>query len=195
MNAVIARFADVLALQQVDVADADQRHVLGIDLGGEAEHAGQFLRSEADAAGERHTVDIAAGTALRRVHVGVRVDPDHAEFLALLAHESRETGHGADGDGMVAADHQRRFALHAGLGDHVAEPLAHRGNLGQELGVARAFRQALLLLHRHIAEILDFIAEGGQALVKVGDAHGRRPHIHAATSLAKVQWSSNNRNT
>jgi hypothetical protein len=38
--------------------------------------------------------------------------------------------------------------------------------------MARAFRQTLLLLHGDVPEILDFIAEGGQAFVEVRDAHG-----------------------
>ena len=35
-----------------------------------------------DAARQRHAVDVAAGAAFGRVHVGVRVDPDQAQLLA-----------------------------------------------------------------------------------------------------------------
>ncbi len=71
---------------------------------------------------------VAAGRGLRRIDVGVGVDPDEADFLLPATIELGYTGDGAYGDGVVATQGERRHAfferrqhalggLGAGLGD------------------------------------------------------------------------------
>ena len=59
------------------------------------------------------------------------------------------------------------------------------GDLRQILGVARPGGQALGLLDRDIAQVLDLVADRGQPLVQIGDAEGGGAHIHAAASCPR----------
>ena len=56
----------------------------GATFGLVAEQVRELGRPAPDDAGQRHAVDVAAGTGFRRVHVGVRVEPDQADGLLAL---------------------------------------------------------------------------------------------------------------
>ena len=182
-------------LHQIDVAQA---HNHGIARAPPWDGSRQVRPAPADpcrAAGQRHAVDVAAGAGIRRVHVGVRVEPDQADLLfAAFAEVARDAGHGSDGDGMVAAQHQRDASALAG---HPAT--CRRGARKLRRSAADTWRarspsgQALGLLDRNVAEIFDVIAERVQPRVQIGHAHGRRTHIHAAAALAQVERRADDR--
>src|SRR3954471_15465042 len=67
------RFANDAPLAPVDIAQADEHDIPAIDFRGVSENFGQLFRSSSDATGERHSVNVAAGTGFGRVHIGVSV--------------------------------------------------------------------------------------------------------------------------
>ena len=85
---------------------------------------GELARPDADRAGERHAVNIAAGARFRSVHVGMGVDPYQAELPTRLAKVTRHPGDGSDGDGMVAAEDQRHLRLIGGVLHHLHQTRA-----------------------------------------------------------------------
>jgi hypothetical protein len=68
------------ASRWIHVAQADDDGVVRVDLGRVAARSVQLRRAGAQNAGQRHAVDVAAGAAGGRVHVGVRVQPDQADI-------------------------------------------------------------------------------------------------------------------
>ena len=66
---------------------------------------GSSLRPSAIASGMPCTLPL--GERLRRVHVGVGVEPDHAARAAVRGREPAER---ADGDRVVAAEDERQLA-------------------------------------------------------------------------------------
>src|SRR3712207_8281889 len=50
-------------------------------------------------------------SGLRRVHVGVGVEPDEADLLPALAEVRGDARDRADGDGVVAAEDDRNLAV------------------------------------------------------------------------------------
>ena len=67
---------------------------------------------------------VSARTRLRRVHVSVRVYPDQSELPPLLSEMPRYFCDCSDGNGMIAAEHQRSLAFARGLLDHGCQPRA-----------------------------------------------------------------------
>ena len=73
-----ARVAQEPALAVVELPHAEERNSLRIDGGKRPRVAREGVAAEAERSAERHPVDVAARARLRRVDVGVRVDPEHA---------------------------------------------------------------------------------------------------------------------
>src|ERR1019366_10266813 len=90
--------AYVETLDIIHAAQTDERHRGGLDLGRRATDTREFAGPHPNAAGEGHSVYIAAGAGRRRVHVGVRVYPDEAQLELSFAKVARHPGNSADRD-------------------------------------------------------------------------------------------------
>ena len=106
-------------------------------------------------------MDVAAGAGIGRVHVGVRVDPDQAYWLLLLAEAAREARYGADRYRMVAAQHERDLALGGGFFYGQAQAPARFGYLRKIPGLRGAFRGCFALVDREVALVFHLVAELG----------------------------------
>jgi hypothetical protein len=91
---------------------------------------------------------------------------------------------------MVAAQHEWYASSRESLGDEAREAIAGGGDLRQVLGARMALRGSLGLIDRNIAEVLDRIAQGLDALVEAGDAKSGGSHIDAAAALAEIEGSA-----
>ncbi len=185
-----AGLLDVAALQFVHRADGHHHHVARVHLRRPTVNMSQLRGTHSDAAGQRHAVNVAAGAGLRRVHVGVGVDPEQAHLLAVLAMKLRGAGDGSDGDGMIAAEHQRKFPVverpfHLGRQAH-----AGVGDLGEIARVGRPFGMSFGLGDGDVAQILHLIAERSDAGVEIGHANRGSAHIHAAAPGAQIERRS-----
>src|SRR5205085_11993502 len=98
-----------LALARVNVSRADVRTEARVELGREALYVGQLRRAVSQKNRERHAVNVPRRRRLRRVHVGVRVEPDKADRLAAFAVERRDARNRADGYRMIAAEDDGQF--------------------------------------------------------------------------------------
>ena len=152
------------------------------------------LRPQAQQRGQRHAVHVARGRGVRRVDVGVGVDPEHADLLALAAIELRHAGDGAGGQRVVAAQHQRRHAfferLHHGLGG----ARAGFGNLLQVAGILAAEGLGLGDLDENVAAVGDLVAERLKPRFEAGNAHRGGSHVDAAAAGAHVQRNAEDAN-
>ena len=153
-------------------------------LGLETINIGQLRRSQPHDGRQRHAVHVAAGRGLGRVDVGMGVNPDQPDLLLLhaplLAEKLGHPGHRPGRDGMVSAQHQRKFSRFQRL-HHDLRVLGARGrDFFQVLGV----RIARFLLLRDgdskIAAVFHHMAQFFQARFKSGHAHGGRAHINTA---------------
>ena len=87
---------------------------------------------------------------------------------------------------MIAAQHQRDLSLIGGALDHLRQARAGVGDLRKIARVGGTRGQALRLVHDHVAQIFDLVAQLGELLIQTGDAQGRRSHVHAAASRAQI---------
>src|SRR5579871_5160195 len=107
---------DIFALLLVQRANAYEGNAGGIDFRMETQKVHQLRWTLAHAAGERHSMDIAAGARLRGVHIGMRVDPEQTNLPVALPVMGGYAGHRARRNRMVAAEHDggavflKRFA-------------------------------------------------------------------------------------
>src|SRR5207248_11253673 len=129
----------------------------------------------------------------RRVAVAVRVDPDDAGALAGAI----EAGDGADGDGVVAAEHHRETATFHDVGHDRRELLARAHDL---FHVVRLRSDALALvllvgvrratfvgiLHADVAAVAHAVADVREFRRETGVADRRWPHVDAAAVPAKI---------
>ena len=77
------------------------------------------LRPQAQQRRQRHAVHVAAGRGLRRVDVGMGIDPDQADLLSFAPVELRDARDRARRNGMVAAEDHGRHAFFERLQHHV----------------------------------------------------------------------------
>ena len=129
----------IFLFHRVNVAHAHQHAILRLHLGGKIEDVCQFRRPQPQQRGQRHAMHVSAGRRVRRVDVGVRVDPDQAHLLILPAVKFGDARHRSGGHGMISAQRQRNLSRLQRL-DHQFRMLgAGRGNLLQIFGVRVAF--------------------------------------------------------
>ena len=166
----------------------------GGDLGRVAEDVAERLRAQAEQRGQRHAVDVAGGRGVRGVDVGVGVDPDQADLLPPAAVKLGHAGDRAGGQGVVAAQHQRRHALFEGLDHGLGGARAGFGDLLQIAGVSCCRRLGFGNLDADVAAIGDLVAEGFKARFEAGHAHGRGAHVHAAAAGAHVEGHADDAN-
>ena len=80
-------FADVLFFEVIDIADADEDTIFRRHFWRKIVNLSQFSRRQAHDRGEGHAVHVATGRRLGRVHIGVSINPDQADFLFFAAVE------------------------------------------------------------------------------------------------------------
>ena len=100
---------DVVPLGGVDIADADEHRVFRRDFGRIAEDVASGSGPEAQQRCERHAMHVARGRGVRGVDVGVRIDPDDADLLALAPVELGDSGNGSGRKRVISAEQQRRL--------------------------------------------------------------------------------------
>ena len=113
-----SELANRLLFLRVNAADADEIDVVSGQRRRLTAPSGQRWRAVPEQARHRHAVQVSAGAAGGGVDVGVGVEPDHAQQLALLAAMARDGADRADRQAVVATHQQRRLApgQHAGNG-------------------------------------------------------------------------------
>ncbi len=94
----------------VDVAHSDQHAVLRLHLGREIKNVRQLSRSQVPWWPPEACRGRCRWASFRGVDVGMRVDPDQADFLILAAIKLGDASHRARGNRMIAAQHQRNHA-------------------------------------------------------------------------------------
>jgi hypothetical protein len=95
--------------------------------------------------------------------------------------------YGADGDGVIAAEHQGDASALHGAVDSGGELVAGGSDLGEEFGVTVAGGRGFGLLDGDVAKVVDVIAKGVQARIEIGDAEGGGSHVDAAAALAEIE--------
>ena len=104
------RVADLLLLERVQVADADEHRPVRAHFRRARADLRELGRLRPEQRRERHAVHVAAGGRRRRVHVAVRVHPEQADLAAVRGREIRRR---ADRPGAPASDRRRgRPAAH-----------------------------------------------------------------------------------
>ena len=125
-------------------------------------------------------MDVARGRSFGGVDVGVGVEPEEAYLLFPAAIEFGHAGDRAGGQGVVAAQQQRRHAIFQGLDHCLGGAPAGLGNL---LEVARIFVAGELGfgdLDANVAAVDDLVAQGFQAGFQSSHAHRGGPHVYPA---------------
>ncbi len=138
---------------------------------------------------QRHSVHVAARARLRRVDVGVRIDPEHAARPGSRC----KTPKRAERDRVIASEDERRRAGTDGFDDLRRDPLARALDLGKE---ARAFvLERRRLRHRRldVAVVAHLEAEARQPLLEPRVAHRRRAHVDPAAALPEVESRADDR--
>jgi hypothetical protein len=187
-----AGLSNAPALHRINIPQPDQDDVPRIDLRSIAEDLRQFPRALADTTGQRHPVHIPARARIRRIHVGMRINPDDADSLLPLFPSLCNSGHGTGRHRMITAQNKRKALVENSAVNHICEGAADGSNLIQVLGARGTRRRALGLLHKHIAKVLNRVAERSNMRPQSGEPHGRRPHINAAPARAQVKRHTEN---
>ena len=116
-------------------------------------------------------------------------------FCFLRAVVVRHAGDRPHRDRVVAAEHQRQAARGERLLHLVTQAFAGRLDLLQVLELRIADRLGLLDRHVDVAGVVHVKAQLGNALMKLGDAEGRRPHVHTAAAGAEVEGHADDGNS
>ena len=97
-------------------------------------------------------------------------------------------------DGMVAAKHEGNLPCFEGLENEVGALGAGGGDFLQIFRVGRAFFFLLGKSDGNIAAVFDVMADGLEAGLESGDAHGGGTHVDAAAGLSQVKRHSDDAN-
>ena len=128
-----------------------------------------------DDAGQRHAVHVAAGAGFRRVHVGVRVQPDQADAAARLRESSCETPLTVPtATEWSPPSTSGRLPRAERLLHQCGQPLAGGGDLRQVLGVRIASGEASACSTGMLPRSSTVVAQRRQARVQVGHPQRRR---------------------
>ena len=179
--------ADVLPFRRIHIADSDEHGILRRDLGRIPEDVAELFRAETEQRCERHAVHVAGRRCVRRVDVGVRVDPENADLLVLPPVELRDTGDRSCGERVVSAEHERRTAFFKRLHNGFRGAGASVGNLLEIAGVHIAKGLRLGNLDADIAAVDDLVPQGLKPCFEPGDTHGGWAHVDAAAAGPQVQ--------
>ena len=173
-----------LALRGIDAAQAHHADVLRLHRRDER----RVPALEAAAAGDighRDAVEVAALGGVERMEVGMGVEPEDEQLLALLARSTGDPGNRTGGKAVIAAE-EHRHALCGGLvsglldgcgpGRDLAE--VANGEIGMAPRLDRADRDRRTLDHRQ--------AEVAERLGDARSAQSARAHVRAAPPRARL---------
>src|SRR6266478_6091932 len=180
-------FADVFFFKAVHVADADEHTIFRLYFGREVVDVAEFDRRKAHDRRERHAVDVAAGRRVGSIHVGVGVDPEEADFLALAAVELGHARHGTRRDGVIAAEDERNFAGFERLQYQIGALYTCGSDFLEVFRVGRAFFFLFWDGDGDVAGVFDNVSDGFETRFESSDADGGRTHVNAAAGLAEVK--------
>src|SRR5580704_17445880 len=123
---------DEAFLARIDAADADLSNPFRANRGRVAANLGEFRRSDAAQARDRHAVDIAGGGEQAGVEVRMRIKPQHPQISTGSAAMAGGSAHRADSKAVITAE-QNGQALFAQLFEHgsvyLSIPLADLGRM------------------------------------------------------------------
>ena len=140
-----------------------------------AGQAGDLRRAVAAQAGHGHAMDIAGGRERVGVEIGMRVQPQHPQFLAGVAAMARHGADRADAQAVVAAQQDGQLALPQ-FGMHRVVDRAVPGGHFRQMAVAVDGRLPGVGRAIQIAAVLDLEALGLDDRTQAGDAQGFRSH-------------------
>ena len=135
-------------------------------------------------------MNVPARARLRRVDVGVGVDPEHAPGAANV----RKTAERPERDRVIAAEDERDRAGLDLLDDLGRDALARRLDLGKEAG-SLVVDSAVASGHRRldVPVVANVVAQTQEALLEPRVADRRRPHVDAAPALPEVERRADDR--
>ena len=116
----------------------------------------------------------------------MRIEPDQTQRLAAFGEPIGGTGHRADRDAVIAAEHERHApVIEAAV--HCFHEILAGGE--DRLLVAQPSGADLLGLgdhHIEIAVVLDLVSQVLELLLQIRDADRGGAHVHASTARAEV---------
>src|SRR5205823_5294739 len=173
-----------------NVAHADQHAILRRDFGRKIIDIRKICRAQAHHRSQWHAMDIAAGRTVWRVDVGVRINPDQANFLSALPVIFRHSRGRARANRMIAAQHDRHLAGFERFQYEIGFLGAGRANLFQILRVRIARLLLLSNRNRNVPRILDHVPKLFEACFEPRHSYRRGAHINATPRLTEVEWYS-----
>src|ERR1035437_5679711 len=175
--------ADVFFFKVVDVADADEHAIFRLHFGREVVDLAQFDGRKTHERGERHAVHVAAGGRVGRVHVGVRVDPEKADFLVLATVELGHPRHRTHSNGVIAAEDERNFAGFERLQRQFGALGAGSGDFLEVFGVGCAFFFLFGDGDGDVPGVFDNVPDGFEAGFESGGGAGGGTQVSATAGL------------
>src|SRR5271156_3231866 len=115
----------------IQIANSHQHHVARFHHRFDVGQIRQLRRSITHDGRERHAVHVARRRRIRRVHIAVRVQPNHAHSFRFLIEMRRSAVRRAHGNRMIAAQHQRNHVLVQSFLHRVGQALARLRNFVQ----------------------------------------------------------------
>ena len=112
----------------------------------------------------------------------------------MLAEEIRHARARPDGDGVVAAEYQRKKSLRKRLLGHLRQAAAGFRDLVQIFGALFAVGLLFGLLHGHVADVFHRVPQLFEPRLQPGHAQRRGAHVHAAAALAQVHRHADDAN-
>src|SRR5271156_290425 len=178
----------------VQVAYSHQHHVPRLHHRLDTGQIRQLRRPVTHDRRQRHAVHVPRRRRIRRVHVAVRVQPNHTHAFTIFVEMCGSSGRRAHSNRMIAAQHQRNHVLIQSFLHRVRQALARLRNFVQITRALLAVRLLLGLRHLHVADILHLPPQLFQARLQSRYAQSRRTHIHAAAARAQVHRHTDNAN-
>ena len=120
------------------------------------------------------------------------IEPDQAQRLALSGEMIARTGDRADGDTVVATEHQRHAALAEAAFDFLAQGFTRREDRRLVTQLAGADLLGLRNHHVDVAAVDDLVSQRFEPLLEFRDAYRGRAHVNAAAARAEIHGNADN---
>src|SRR5271163_1969617 len=189
-----ARIFHQLPFLSIEIANSHQHHIAWFHHRFDAGQISKLRRTVTHHRRQRHAVHIARRRRIRRVHVGVRIQPDHTHAFSIFVEVRRGAGRRAHRNRMVAAQHQRNHVLIQSFLHRISQALARLRNFIQVTRALLAIRLLFRLRHLHVADVFHLTPQLFQPRLQSCHAQRGRTHIHAAAAGAQVHRHTDNAN-
>ncbi len=176
---------DVFPLGRIQVPHAHDRDVFRSHGGGGDGNGGHRLVAFAEQVRERHAMHVAGVGRGRSIDVAVGIQPDEAQALLPDREGGGHSRHGTGGQGVIAAQHERRPAIADGPPGLHGQPYAHFRDGGEEWGGPISLDR-FPLQHYEVADVLHLVAECLEPGLQLGNAQGGGPHVDATAAGTQV---------